>query len=48
MSDADKLLDAVKEVAKDAYISITDFGKSFCEICLCTTETITLGFTPNP
>lgn len=33
---------------KEGYISITDFGKSFCEICLCTTETITLGFTPNP
>lgn len=33
---------------EESYISITDFGKSFCEICLCTTETITLGFTPNP
>ena len=33
---------------EEGYISITDFGKSFCEICLCTTETITLGFTPNP
>ena len=33
---------------EESYMSITDFGKSFCEICLCTTETITLGFTPNP
>ena len=33
---------------EEGYISITDFGKSFCKICLCTTETITLGFTPNP
>lgn len=37
-----------KPKSEESYISITDFGKSFCEICLCTTETITLGFTPNP
>lgn len=33
---------------EESYMSITDFGKSFCEICLRTTEKITLGFTPNP
>ena len=33
---------------KESYISMTDFGTSFCEICLRTTETITLDFTLNP
>lgn len=37
-----------KPKLEESYMSMTDFGKSFCEICLHTTETITLGFTPNP
>ena len=33
---------------KESYISMTDFGTSFCEICLRTTETITIGSIPSP
>lgn len=32
----------------ESYISITDFGNSFCEICLRTTRTITIGAIPEP
>lgn len=33
---------------EESYISITDFGNSFCEICLRTTRTITIGAIPEP
>lgn len=33
---------------KEGYMSITDFGKSFCGICLSTTKTITIQVGPMP